>query len=283
MYHHVWSDSGSYVHDPFVINILLIGRSQVGKSTLIEVLRDPNFSATRTGISQTREPSCKQLTMSSEGGETYTLNIIDTPGLHEVRQDLNETRTNEQLLALLRNIFTSGQVRALNVICFVSVVGKTYQNDVDTFKSLIDFFGERFKSISALILTHCDKISIERLQQLTEDIKTHPKCSAVVDYCRLGIYHHGTLDVDDLDTFDEEMRDRIRKSTLERLEPMHAKLTEFLLSRSSDYVEIQENDFELFQELLQRTRKSSGILETTIQEMSKQARTHVFLPCCTIL
>ncbi|CAF1666021.1 unnamed protein product, partial [Adineta ricciae] len=145
----------SYVHDPLVINILLIGRSQVGKSTLIEALRDPNFSAMRTGISQTREPSYKQLTMTSEDGKDYTLNIIDTPGLQEVRQDPDETRTDEQLLTLFRNVFSSGKIRDLNVIAFVSVIGRTHQNDIETFKSLIDFFGERFKAISTLILTHC--------------------------------------------------------------------------------------------------------------------------------
>ena len=222
--------------------------------------------------------------MSSEDGKTYTLNIIDTPGLHEVRQDMSETRTNEQLLALFRSIFESGQVRALNVICFVSVVGKTYQNDIDTFQSLIDFFGERFKSISALILTHCDKISLERLQQLTEDIKTHPKCSSVVGYCRLGIYHHGTLDVDDLDTFDEEIRDRIRKATLERLEPMRGKLTKFLLAQSENYVEIQENDFERFHELVHLKNKSNRILQSTVQELREEAlRKNSFLSCCAIL
>ncbi|CAF1392965.1 unnamed protein product [Adineta ricciae] len=252
----VCSDN-SYVHDPSVINILLIGRSQVGKSTLIEALRDPNFSAMRTGISQTREPSYKQLTITSEDGKDYTLNIIDTPGLQEVRQDPDETRTDEQLLTLFRNVFSSGKIRGLNVIAFVSVIGRTHQNDIETFKSLIDFFGERFKAISTLILTHCDKVSLDRLQILIKDIEAHPKCSDIVNYCTLGIYRHGTLDIDDLETYDEEMQERIRKSTLERLEPMRTELTKFFLSRSNNYVKITESDFERFKKLTKHKKVSN--------------------------
>ncbi|CAF1261291.1 unnamed protein product [Adineta ricciae] len=249
--------ANSYVHDPSVINILLIGRSQVGKSTLIEALRDPNFSAMRTGISQTREPSYKQLTITSEDGKDYTLNIIDTPGLQEVRQDPDETRTDEQLLTLFRNVFSSGKIRGLNVIAFVSVIGRTHQNDIETFKSLIDFFGERFKAISTLILTHCDKVSLDRLQILIKDIEAHPKCSDIVNYCTLGIYRHGTLDIDDLETYDEEMQERIRKSTLERLEPMRTELTKFFLSRSNNYVKITESDFERFKKLTKHKKVSN--------------------------
>ncbi|UJR18501.1 hypothetical protein I4U23_005408 [Adineta vaga] len=275
--------TSSYVHNPFVVNILLIGRSQVGKSTLIEALRDPDYSTPRTGISQTHEPSYKQLIMTSKNGDKYTLNIIDTPGLHEIRQDPNETRTDQQLLTLLRDICVNGKIRALNTICFVSVMGKTYQNDIDTFKSLIDFFGERFKSISALVLTHCDKISTDRLQQLTDNIKTHPKCSDVVDYCRLGVYHNGTLDVDDLDTYDEELRERVRISTLDRLEPMRTKLTEFLLSQSCNYIEISENDFQRFEKLVKGTEKSNGILETGFEKAKEEALSNSFICYCNIL
>ena len=235
----------TYIHDPSVINILLVGRSQVGKSTLIESLKDSAYSSSRTGISQTREPSYKQLTLTSnDDGQQYTLNIIDTPGLREIRHDPNETSSDEQLLDLMRKLFDDGRVRSLNIIAFVSKMGYTHQNDIDTFKSLIDFFGPQFSSISVLILTHCDKIPNDAMKKLTHELKTHPECAEVVKYFKLGVHYHGTLDVDDLETYDETLRERARKSALSRLGPMRVELTKFLLAQSKHYVELNTNDIQ---------------------------------------
>ena len=196
----------------------------------------------RTGLSQTREPHCRTLTTESEEGQEYTLNIIDTPGFREVRHDINEKRTDEQLLDRLRQQFDDERLRYLNMIGFVSVMGKTYQNDIDTFKSLIDVLDPRFKSISALILTHCDKLSPERLDQLTKHLTEHPKCADIVNYCRLGIHHHGTLDIDDLNTLTGELRDVVRKENLKHLEPMQKKMVDFILSTAKRHVDIYRQD-----------------------------------------
>ena len=145
----------------------------------------------------------------------------------------------------MQELFDDGRIRALNIIAFVSKMGYTYQNDIDTFKSLIDFFGPRFKSIAALVLTHCDKISNDTMKQLTDELRTHPKCTEAVSYCELGVHYHGTLDVDDLDTYDDEqLRERARQKVLLRLEPMRVELTKFLLSRSGLYEKITEEDFD---------------------------------------
>ena len=269
--------------DSSIINILLVGRSQVGKSTLIESLNDPNYSATRTGISQTREPSYKQLTITSnDDGRQYTLNIIDTPGLQEIRHDPNETRTDQQLLDLMRELFEDGRIRSLNIIAFVSVMGKTYQNDIDTFKSLIDFFGPQFSSISALILTHCDKISSERANELTKELKEHPKCAEVVNYCGLGVYHHGTLDIDDLETYDSTLRERVRELTLSRLVPMRANLLEFILSTAGNDVRLSQSSFRRFYRQVSHDTHQNDILRDVFHELKEHFLNHN-VQACTIL
>jgi len=236
------SRSGQYLDDPFTINILLVGRSQVGKSTLIESLQDPTYSSRRNGISQTREPTYKRLKLIGGDKKEYTLNIIDTPGFQEIRHDPNETRTDQKLFDLLRTVLEDGRMSGLNMIGFVSVLGSTSQNDIDTFKSLIDFFGPQYKLISALILTHCDKVTDEKMKELTEQLKRHPKCAEVVNYCELGIHYHGTLDVDDLETYDVNLRERMRDFALNRLKPMRAELINFLLGRSYPRIELARKD-----------------------------------------
>ena len=180
--------------------------------------------------------------MASKDGQEYTVNIVDTPGLREVRHGISERRTDEQLLDLLSQQFDGKRLRYLNMIGFVSVMGKTYQNDIDTFKSLIDVLDPRFKSISALILTHCDQFSPDRLDQLTRDLKEHPKCADIVKYCQLGIHHHGTLDIDQLNTLKGDLHELIRKENLERLKPMQEKMMEFILGRTERHVDIHRRD-----------------------------------------
>lgn len=235
---------GADIFDESIINILLIGRTQVGKTTLIQSLKDPTYSSTRTGFSQTREPYCEILQMKSKDRPDYTLKIIDTPGLREVRHNPSETRTDEALLALLRQAFQNNNIRYLNMIGFVSELGKTDRNDLDTFKSLIDFFDRRFKSISALILTNCDKFSEERMHILTEHLTTHPTCADIVDYCRLGIYHHGTLDIDSLSTLRGDLHDVIRKETLDRIAPMQEKMINLISSRSKHFEKFSQRDLD---------------------------------------
>ncbi len=235
-----------YVRDPSVINVLLIGRCGVGKSTLIETLRDLSYISTRTGCSLKREPSCNQLIIGHHDGKTYTLNIIDTPGFYENRHNPNEIRIIEQLVSFLRDMFVSGGVCTLNAICFVTIAGRMNRNDIETFNFLINFLGPRFGSISSLVLTHCDKMSMEALNQLSQDITTHPECASVVDYCKLGIYYHGIIDMNALNVYDEEMRDLVQKSIMKLIEPMCAKLMDFFVSRSDSYVTISLNDFEIW-------------------------------------
>ena len=66
------------------INVLLIGRSQTGKSTILTIIQDPHVAVKSRGFSETRELGFTPLSLYDDRTkETYVLNIIDTPGLSE--------------------------------------------------------------------------------------------------------------------------------------------------------------------------------------------------------
>ena len=49
---------GYYCNDAQQINILLIGRTQTGKSTIVEALKNPEYQQSNTGFSTTSNPEC---------------------------------------------------------------------------------------------------------------------------------------------------------------------------------------------------------------------------------
>ncbi|CAF3335259.1 unnamed protein product [Rotaria socialis] len=213
------------------INVLVIGRSQVGKSTLIHVLANPHYEGSlATGMAETKECYSHKVLLTTNEDE-YTVNIVDTPGLQEVRHDTEESRSNTQIQNLIAT-FLKHNIQTLNAVCFVSVAGKTHQNDMVIFNSLIDFLGPTYSSISMLILTHCDGFPNSRLDEFKEKLTSseYDECKKVINYCKLGLYYHGAINRDELETHnDANIRVRILNTKLEHIKPMREALAQKLI------------------------------------------------------
>ena len=79
-----------YFTETKVINILMVGRSQSGKTTIIDTLKNPHVCATSRGFSDTREGSLHSLVLRDQSHNLiYQVNIIDTPGLKESRFNIS--------------------------------------------------------------------------------------------------------------------------------------------------------------------------------------------------
>lgn len=91
----------SFVH-PFLLSIV----AGVGKTTLFEVLKDGNY---RTPLTYSffaqgpKEPLYHPLLVRNQQGRAYSINVIDTPGLCEVRSSLVERRSNEQISRIVQD------------------------------------------------------------------------------------------------------------------------------------------------------------------------------------
>jgi predicted GTPase len=135
-------------------NILLLGRTLTGKSTLKSVLVDPTTMA--KGIYPWLEGGDPHIESFNVHSEQIVLNIIDTPGMFERCSDADLKRSNEAILQTMK-VFIQRAVTELHVICFcIAVIDGLNSDDIKSIRLLYEYFGENIKRISCLIVTRCE-------------------------------------------------------------------------------------------------------------------------------
>ena len=245
------------------INVLLIGRSQVGKSTIATNLLFPYFGSQKLGISDTENPCCyslvivrkqnieidnelDELEFTDSNFETlenlkfpfqhYQLNIVDTPGLTEVRNGKETVRSDDQIMNIIEKV-TKIEVTGFNLICYVADYDKIQQFDVDIFKKFISFFDKNFSSISLLLLTHGENCTLEFQDEIRRRIREHENSKEIANYCQLGIEFCGALCANEVlstGTDDPSVRENFVKSRLRAITKMRKKLLEIFVQQAGN-------------------------------------------------
>lgn len=243
------SDKYTVIPSTAAINVLLIGRTQTGKSTIIQTLKDPTYSVEARAFSDTKDPMAACLCMrNNSDGKHYQLNVIDTPGLKECMRD-GESRSDSELMSLLNRLLAL-KISSLNVVCFVSRAGQTHLHDLEVFSQLMNVLGPKFSEISMMILTHCSEFSESQLNQFEADIRQHSKSKSVSEYCRLGIKRAGALnrhgmiayleDVDDDNVSKEVQINMAVTRQLKRTRAMRCELLDAWISTEGKSISTSE-------------------------------------------
>lgn len=224
------------------INMLLIGRTQSGKSTIFEALKNPEYSKTAKGFSETREPTCYRTVLIDENeGKGYMLNVIDTPGLKEVSKNGEESRSDQELLKMARHCIEQN-LTTLNLICLVSSAGKTHQQDLEVFQPLMEFLGKDWDQNTLMILTHADGYDIDKLNEFEKDIAEHSLSKEAYNYCKLGICFHGIINCDRMAVFKDypNIQEEMKQVELKHLVPLRKKLFEKIITAAKNRKEISQ-------------------------------------------
>ena len=196
--------AGYHVATSQIINILLVGRSQAGKSTLLATLLNPQQAVQGRGFSVTKEPQIQAFILSDEHTNIqYTINVIDTPGLREKRIDDLQSRGDEEIIRLAGQCIKS-QITYLNIVIYVTVAKRTHELDAEAFKCIRDYLGKEFESSSLLVLSHCEEVPKKRFEQIVNDMKTFPETNEIINYCKLGVLPYGTMNADLLNLCEDE-------------------------------------------------------------------------------
>ena len=233
--------AGYHVAHSKIINILFVGRSQAGKSTLLATLLNPQQAVQGRGFSVTKEPQVQAFILNDEHtNNAYTINVIDTPGLREKRIDNLQSRGDEEIIRLARHCI-SNQITYLNIVIYVTVAKRTHELDAEAFESINKFLGDDFDTSSLLVLSHCEEIPPQRFEQIIDDMETFPETKKIIEYCKLGVLPYGTMNADQLlladDDDDEEetpeekeenKRKKIHK-TIKRIEKMRQDLFQVII------------------------------------------------------
>jgi GTPase Era involved in 16S rRNA processing len=222
------------------INVLLVGRSQTGKSTIVETMIDPQKGTTSNGFSITKKPGYNSLLLhDNEKNMSFQLNIIDTPGLQEVHEN-DESRTDAELLKLAA-VCVEKHITSLNVVCFVSRAGETHRNDVVLFDTVQKFLGDKFADISMMVLTHCDEFSDKRLKEFERNIHDHEISKPISQYCKLGIAQYGAINYTTLEQFPEkDVQQAVVRSKLTRIGKMRKQFIDKIISCADRGLPINE-------------------------------------------
>lgn len=83
-----------------ILNIVLLGKTEVGKTTFLNMLQNPHQITQRKTFSQTRNPELVSVAVVTKS-QVYVLRVVDTPGIFENKERASEIRTNAQLLNLV--------------------------------------------------------------------------------------------------------------------------------------------------------------------------------------
>jgi len=146
-------------------NIIFLGKTRNGKTTVFKTMQK---LTTMTGhgslFSDTVDPKLHSFTVaigSKENETNFNINIIDTPGLFEVKLDPNAQRTND---LLQRTIYTclEYEITKINIIFIVvSLQAGLSGEDVES----INIFMELFKGgedMVYLLVTHAETFTSEK-------------------------------------------------------------------------------------------------------------------------
>lgn len=152
-------------------NIILMGRSDSGKTTVKKTLIDPNFKYDQFNPSaETKDVDVVSLQVErmsapqspadhshDNANNRFSLNIIDTPGLFELQKVVGPARDSDRLLMTIRDVLTKiGS--SFHYICFcVSVIDGIRKEDIETLHNALRHFGlKKFNEHICIIITRCE-------------------------------------------------------------------------------------------------------------------------------
>ena len=131
------------------VNVLIVGRTRTGKSTVKGILIDPtNVPSEMNILSDTREATFESFMIDDLG---IVLNIIDTPGVFEYcdREDL--IRSNEVILQSIEKCINH-EITKFHLVCFAfSMTAGIQADDIKALELFKSFLGPTVAKNACLI------------------------------------------------------------------------------------------------------------------------------------
>lgn len=100
------------------------------------------------------------LVVKNGTGKALSLNIIDAPGLFEVRSAAKEKRTNEQIFKLVEDSVKAHFTSISAIFLCVPLTGVLNEEDLETLNNVAAFLGDGFKKNTILLFTKADTFQL---------------------------------------------------------------------------------------------------------------------------
>lgn len=159
-----------------VRNIIFVGRSRVGKTTLISVLKDKDHSPKKVTqiVHGTVNTELRAFTMSSKiDNMNLHFNIMDTPGLFEYSMSLDDKRSNEIIMDTITKCIDLEITKVHHVYFVMTIQDGLNQQDIEAFNLFTQLFVGAASKIS-IIISRAQELTPEEESEYVEQFKTVP-------------------------------------------------------------------------------------------------------------
>lgn len=172
-------------------NVLLIGRTRSGKSTIKAVLTDPTKHAPDLTLGYGTKEAMFESFIADK--DKTVINIIDTPGLFETGSKDASLRDNPTIITTIKRCIER-EITKFHLVCFcASFESGVNEQDVKAIEELATFLGKDVSRVSCLIITRCESKSEEQRKALVKEVKDHGMFQSIRDYFGERILFSGAL------------------------------------------------------------------------------------------
>ena len=182
-------------------NIMIIGRTRSGKSTIKSLLVDPTQVPDELTLkSGTRDAHIESYYIT---GREVTLNIIDTPGLFERGSEDNDIRDNDAIMQTIERC-ANMEITSFDAICFcVAITAGINGDDVKSIELFMKLLGGDISSNSCLIITHCESKSEGQRKMIVRELSEDKFFKEIAPFFKRGIFFSGSINRDNYNNGNE--------------------------------------------------------------------------------
>jgi GTPase SAR1 family protein len=178
-----------------VRNVIFVGKSRSGKTTATNVLQDTCYQPARMSIfSETDIPDFQTFTLKDENTNTrYTFNIIDTPGLKEVKPFGEVAREDTAIINTI-NYCLKNEVTKINcLLIFASFEVGIAKGDIDSIQNFVEKFAHKQIAVYLCITRFESKTEEDKLC-LKAQLEQHSFFQPLLAEGRFKIAYLGAID-----------------------------------------------------------------------------------------
>jgi len=153
-------------------NVLLLGKSGTGKSTLFQVLRDPQYRGNAAGslFAKTIHAEYHPLVVFDPiSDKYYSINLIDTPGLFEQRANTAEVRDNTEIFSVIRQCIKQSVTRMSAILLVLKMNDKFSPENMEVLKQVSSFLGVELLEHTIMVFTNGEDCDIWDMGSLVLD------------------------------------------------------------------------------------------------------------------
>jgi len=177
-------------------NLLLMGKTRTGKTTVAEVLSDPCFVPPDAKLhSDTKTVTVHPVAATMiHDNLVYCFNVVDTPGLYDKVKHRGTPMTNEQIKAAIDECINK-DVTNVHLFAFViSLQSNVNSDDIDSMVFVKNNYKMLHKYI-CLLVTHCEEYTLEqRRAKLSEFFESKDVVElGLKDFFANNIFFMGSL------------------------------------------------------------------------------------------